>query len=199
MVDDAFVLDLDAARVSRIGTAQPYYPLRFRGEVICDLPVELPVDVLAPLVDLNLDAALIARTVLDAFSATDKLQAGMGMLQMFVDQVIINPSLPKDLVEAVHLMGGKLLGADGYARFVAARPSIGDVRSLVMGVAGRSGVGLGESPSSSSGSGGGGTSTPTSPTAASTSPASGTALGSPVSSAPDVSSTSPTVSALMPG
>jgi hypothetical protein len=196
MVDESAVLDLDAARASRSGTKGQPIPLRLGGEIICVLPAELPVDVLEPLAHLNVDTALIARTVLQAMKETDLTQAGLNIASMVVDLVIQNPSLPGELLDAVRLMGRRLMGDDGYERFVAQRPSIGDVAAFIKGLGGRYSFRLGESKPSSSDSGSGDASTPISSTTTedSTSPESGSSPASGGGYRPGDSSTSPTSS-----
>ncbi|MEU6713041.1 hypothetical protein ABZ897_16285 [Nonomuraea sp. NPDC046802] len=203
MVDDneGAVLDLDAARASRSSTKGKPIPLRFGGEIICLLPAELPVDVLEPLAHLKVDTALIARTVLKAIKETNQVQAGLSIAAMFVDMVIQNPKLPGELLDAVRLMGRRLMTDEGYERFVAERPSIADVAAFIKGLAGRYSFRLGESQPSSSGSGSGGPSTPTFSTTStdSTSPVSGSGPESGGGYLPGGSLTSPTSSLPTPG
>ncbi|MEU4703398.1 hypothetical protein [Nonomuraea dietziae] len=184
------VLDLDAARASRSSTQGQPIPLKFGGSVICLLPAELPVDVLEPLAHVKVDTALIARTALDAMQSDDALKAGLDVFGMIVDLVIANPNLPGELLDAVRMMGRRLMGDEGYEAFVAERPSIGDVTALLKGLGGRYGFRLGESQPSLDGSASGETSTPTSSIEGGTSPESGYVLDSVASSPLDGSSTS---------
>ncbi|MEU4231181.1 hypothetical protein AB0F17_43390 [Nonomuraea sp. NPDC026600] len=195
MVDDSVVLDLNAARASRSGTEGKPIELRLGGAVIL-LPAELPVDVLEPLAHLNVDTALIARTVLNALKETNQVQAGLSIASMVVDLVIQNPSLPGELLDAVRLMGRRLMSDGGYEAFVAERPSILDVGALLKGLAGRYAFSAGESKPSSSDSANGDASTPTSSTTStdSTSLESGSNPDSGGGFLPGDSSTSPTSS-----
>ncbi|TMR93291.1 hypothetical protein [Nonomuraea basaltis] len=196
MVDESAVLDLDAARASRSGTKGKPIPLRFGGEIICYLPAELPVDVLEPLAHLNVDTALIARTVLHAMKEADLTKAGLSIASMVVDLVIQNPKLPGELLDAVRWMGRRLMGEDGYEQFVAQRPSVADVAAFIKGLGGRYSFRLGESMPSSSDSDSGESSTPTSSITStdSTSLESGSSQASEGGYLPADSSTSPTSS-----
>ncbi|MEU4513189.1 hypothetical protein AB0G05_27145 [Nonomuraea wenchangensis] len=196
MVDDSAILDLDAMRASRSSTQGKPIPLRFGGEVICMLPPELPVDVLEPLVHLKVDTALIARTVLKSLKEQDQVQAGLSIAAMVVDMVVQNPRLPGELLDAVRLMGRRLMSDEGYERFVSLRPSIADVAALLKGLAGRYAFSLGESRPSSDDSGSGEPSTQTSSTTTtgSTSPESGIGQVSGGGYRPAGSLTSPTSS-----
>ncbi|MFI6637204.1 hypothetical protein ACIBI7_50685 [Nonomuraea fuscirosea] len=195
MVDDSAVLDLNAARVSRSGTQGKPIELRLGGAVIL-LPPELPVDVLEPLAHLNMDTALIARTVLNALKEADLTKAGLSIASMVVDLVIQNPKLPGELLDAVRLMGRRLMGDGGYDAFVAERPSILDVGALLKSLAGRYAFSAGESKPSPSDSDSGDASTQTSSTTTegSTSPESGSDQVSEGGYLPGDSSTSPTSS-----
>lgn len=196
MVGESNILDLDAARASRSSTQGEPIPLKFGGRVICMLPPELPVDVLEPLAHLKVDTALIARTVLKALQESNQVQAGLSIAAMFVDMVIQNPKLPGEMLDAVRLMGRRLMTDDGYEAFVAQRPSIADVAAFIKGLAGRYSFRLGESLPSSTDSDSGDDSTQTSSTTStdSTSPESGTGQESRGGYLPAGSSTSPTSS-----
>ncbi|MBG0819026.1 hypothetical protein [Planomonospora sp. ID82291] len=186
------MLDLDAARAERLEAARAeygaavadFFPLRFRGRDICELPTELPLDVLEPLTDVAVDLGLIVRTALDAARSQDPNAATMAVIDMVVDQLIINQQLPEQLMTAAKEMAARLLGEDGYPAFLAARPSVFDVVALVKGLLRKYGLRLGESSPSSASSSGGTTSTPISPatTPDSTPAEPGDAPASPVSS-----------------
>ncbi|GAA4209410.1 hypothetical protein GCM10022252_75910 [Streptosporangium oxazolinicum] len=191
-VFDNDVLDLDVARARRSSTQGRPIPLRLGGKIICKLPAELPVDVLLPLTKLGIDTTGIIRMGLDAWKAGNSQRAGIAVLDLLLDLLIERPSLPRDLLAAVHEMGQTLMGTNGYAAFVAARPSVGDIVALVRGLGSRYAIRLGESTSSTADSGSGETSTPTSPTTTqdSTSTESGSAPEIADSSPPADSSTS---------
>ncbi|MFI6541521.1 hypothetical protein ACIBHY_54345 [Nonomuraea sp. NPDC050547] len=199
MADDSAVLDLNAARANRNGTQGKPIELRL-GNAVIMLPPELPVDVLEPLAHLNVDTALIARTVLQALQETDLAKAGLSVASMVVDLVIQNPALPTELLNAVRLMGRRLMGDDGYEAFVAERPSVPDVAALVKGLGGRYAFSAGESRPSSSDSASGEGSTPTSSTTTedSTSLESGSGQAGGGGYLPGDSSTSPTSSLPVP-
>jgi hypothetical protein len=199
MVDDSALLDLNAARASRSGTKGRPIVLRL-GDASIPLPAELPVDVLEPLAHLNVDTALIARTVLNALKEADMTRAGLSIASMVVDLVIQNPRLPGELLDAVRLMGRRLMTDEGYEQFVVQRPSIADVAALIKGLAGRYAFSLGESKPSTDDSDSGEPSTPTSSTTTevSTSPESGSAPVSGGGYLPGGSLTSPASSLPMP-
>ncbi|GAA2691789.1 hypothetical protein GCM10010412_082290 [Nonomuraea recticatena] len=177
-------LDLDSARAERGAAAAAFFPLRFRGEQICMLPTELPLDVLEPLTEIAVDIPLVVRTAIDAAKGQSPEQATMSVLDMIVDQLIMNKRLPDQLMVAAKNMARRLLGEDGYTRFLAARPSVPDVVALVQGLMRIYRLRLGESSPSSGSSNGGTISTPTSPTTipASTPAELGGAPASPASS-----------------
>ncbi|WP_449060604.1 hypothetical protein [Planomonospora algeriensis] len=156
------MLDLDAIRAERTAATADTFPLRFRGRDLAVLPSELPLDVLEPLTGVAVDLGLIVRTALDA-ARKDPAAATMAVIDMVVDQLILNQELPEQVMAAAKEMARRLLGDDGYAAFLAARPSVHDVIALVRGLARVYGVGLGESSPSSASVSGGTTSTPTSP------------------------------------
>lgn len=210
MVNELSELDLDAARAARSATSGRPIPLRFGGRIICELPPELPVDVLEPLTSLKINTTMLVSRALEAFKSGSAQQTGLILLDTLIDLMLDNPNLPAELLDAVRAMGQRLMGEAGYQAFVAARPSIGDVVALIKGLRGRYAIRLGEetpslktSPDGSTSSTpspgdspSGETSTPTSSTTttASTSPASGSAPESLASSPPADSSTSPLAS-----
>ncbi|GAA2411799.1 hypothetical protein GCM10010404_82150 [Nonomuraea africana] len=177
-------LDLDAARAERGAAAADYFPLKFRKKVICQLPTELPLDVLEPLTNVAVDLGLIFRTAIDAAKAQSPEAATMSVLDMAVDQFITNKHLPDQLMVAAKDMAKRLLGDDGFTAFLAARPSIHDVVALIKGLMRIYRLRLGESSPSSDSSSGGTTSTPISPitTPGSTPEALGAAPAIPASS-----------------
>lgn len=155
-----FELDLDGQRSARAElTRTP--ALKVNGERI-ELPAELPLDVLEPLTKVNIDVSLLIRQVLDARGTGEA--ANEELLGAVVDMLIVNPSLPVEVVDAVREMSRRLLGAEGYAALVAFRPTVKDVGSIAKYVIRQYGIRLGEaSPSSDSSEGTGTTSKPTSP------------------------------------
>ncbi|MEU4229428.1 hypothetical protein AB0F17_34470 [Nonomuraea sp. NPDC026600] len=157
------MLDLDAARAERTAAGDPF-PLRFRGQIICTLPPELPLDALEPLTEIDVDIALIFRTAIDAFKGQDADAATVSVLDTVIDLLVMNKRLPDEVLEAVKKIGRRLMGDEGYEAFLAARPSLPDVIAFGKGLMSIYGLRLGESPKSSAISSGGTTSTATSPT-----------------------------------
>ncbi len=160
-----FELDLDAARTGRREGGKKVPSLRISGTRY-ELPVELPVDVLAPLTEVNMDVSLLIRQVLDARNEAveNGAAANEAILDAVVNMLIANPNLPTELVDAVKTMASRLLGDEGYAALVAYRPTVGDLGAIAKHLGRQYGVGLGEaSPSSDSSEGTGTTSNPTSP------------------------------------
>lgn len=159
------VLDLDAARDARAQARAEHtgpVELRFGGEVIAELPAELPVEVLEPLMSVDLDLAALAREALDAMNSSDA-DAQSKAVELVIDLIVANPRLPQDLIRAGQEMGRRLLTEDGYARFVARRPSLQDVNELAKQLVKRY-ARLGESLRSSTPAADGTTSKPISPT-----------------------------------
>ncbi|MGW2223334.1 hypothetical protein ACWCSD_50790 [Nonomuraea sp. NPDC001684] len=176
------MIDLDIDRAQRLETiaaernaaVSDTFPLRFRGGIVCELPSELPLDVLEPLTHVAVDLGLIVRTALDAARASDPNAANMALLDMVIDQLVINKKLPDQVMAAVHQMAVRLFGEQGFADFFALRPALPDMVALFKGLAREYGLRLGESSPSSGSSSGGTTSTTPSPT---TTP--GSSLGEP--------------------
>lgn len=180
MSDDDFeVIDLDAERAVRREALGKPTAVKFGGETIAVLPVELPLDVLEPIKALDVDIAMLVRQVMDMRSAEGDEAQSAAATSLVIDLLVSRPSLPVEIIEAVQDMGRRLLNSqeypDGYEKFVAQRPSREDVAGLAKGLFKRYGVGLGEAlQSSDSSTSGGQTSKPTSkPTTKSTSGASG--------------------------
>ncbi|WP_433541989.1 hypothetical protein ACQP10_38200 (plasmid) [Streptosporangium sandarakinum] len=200
------MLDLDAERNERMEAARAARgeeagpePVRLGGQVIALLPAELPIDVLEPITRVKVDTALLFRSVMDAYKSRDEAESTAALVDMLVDLVIMNPDLPAELVEAVKEMGRRILGADGYEKFVAARPSLQDGGALIKGLAKKYSMSSGKSSPSSATLSGGTTSTPISATTSeSTSTASGGDPVTPVSSEPDGSSPTSSDSPTMP-
>ncbi|MEV8634275.1 hypothetical protein AB0395_21730 [Streptosporangium sp. NPDC051023] len=141
------------------------------GEVfIAELAAEFPLDVLEPLQDLNVDLPLLISQALQLFSKTsDDTVSNEAALEFIVGVLATNPDLPKEIVSMVQEMARRLFGEDGYATFVATRPTPWDVADLATLLFSWYGVGLGESSPSTTPSPAGATSNTTSaPTSAST-------------------------------
>ncbi|MCK2222077.1 hypothetical protein MF672_050975 (plasmid) [Actinomadura sp. ATCC 31491] len=161
-------MDLDAARRARAAKKGGAEPLIIGGDTIAVLPAEFPLDVLEPLITgVDLDIALLARSVVDAIQADNRAESGSALISMIVDMVITNPGLPAELLSAAKEMLRRLIGADGYDRFVSERPSREDLAEFVRGLFAKYGWAdagdvLGESMPPADGSPGGTTSTPTS-------------------------------------
>jgi hypothetical protein len=180
------VIDLDHERKQRAaereGKRQPL-PIRLGGQVIAELPVELPVDVLAPLRNLDDSLTLILRTSMQMVKADADAQAKWDGTELIVDLLAANPTLPTDVLDVIRKVAENLLSPEGVAAFLAFRPSPEDMTALAKGVFRFYGVTLGESlPSSDSSTDSGRTSSGTSSgTSESTPEVSGTTPESPVS------------------
>lgn len=177
MSDDLEVLDLDAERSARAAEREgkgKALPIRFGGENIATLPVELPVDVLAPLRNLDGDLTLILRQAMQASrgGANEKFEA----TELVVDVLASNPALPVTALNTLTQVAKNLLTDEGFDRLMAQRPSAQDFATLVKGVFRFYGLSLGEaSPSSDSSTDSGTTSPGTSSTTSDSTPeASGT-------------------------
>ncbi len=160
---DPFILDLDRERAIRREAGRKPTPLRIGGTEVATLPAELPLDVFAPVKRLNLDFALLFRQALDMTKADSDAQSQRAATDLIVDLLVGNPNLPTDLLAAIHDMGVALMGEEGLAGFLAARPSSDDVGALVKGLFRLYGLSLGEASASlASQESDGTTSTPTS-------------------------------------
>lgn len=95
------MLDLDIDREQRMqalaaernAAVADTFPLKFRGRIVCELPSELPLDVLEPLSHVAVDLGLIVRTALDAARAQDPTAATMGVIDMVLDQLVTGAEL----------------------------------------------------------------------------------------------------------
>jgi hypothetical protein len=166
MTDELDVLDLDAARKSRAAQReakdQPQ-PIVFGGEVVAYLPVELPLNVIAPLREIDDTIAIVIRQALALAKNTDDARARWEASELVVDMLAATPDLPIKLVDVVTKIAVNLLTQEGLDAFMAVRPSIQDIAAFVKGVFRHYGVSLGEAlPSSDSPTGDGGTSLSTS-------------------------------------
>lgn len=167
MTTDLDVIDLDAARAVRLEARGKPTPVRIGGETIAELPVELPLDVFSPIKALDLDIALLLRQAMDIAKADGDTGQAQAATSLVIDLLVSRPTLPVELIDAVTEMGRRLLDSEqypeGYAKFIAARPSREDIAEFAKGVFRRYGVGLGEAlQSSDSSKNDGGTSKPTS-------------------------------------
>ncbi len=174
--------DLDSARSARteVGPA----PAVRLGGVRHELPRELPIDVLEPLTTINVDVSVLVRQVLDARNAAKDSGEAVGeeILGAVIDMLVLNPSLPTEIVEAAKEMARRLMGPDAYAALVAFRPTVADLGALAKHIGRLYGVRLGEaSRSSDSSADSGTTSKPTSAGEAETSATSGVVPTTPAS------------------
>jgi hypothetical protein len=120
---------------------------------------EFPLDVLAPLQEMDIDMGLVLRQALQIATAQDA-RAQLDDVSFLVNLIASNPKLPTELITAIKKITQELLGAEGYAALVAERPSPWDLGELVKELMGWYGIGLGESRRSSTPSTGGETSKP---------------------------------------
>lgn len=156
--DIEFDFDFDKNRAARREARQRVPALRIAGQRY-ELPLELPVDVLEPLADLNMDVSLLIRQVLDVRkqAVEDGEAQNEALLGAVIDMLVVNPSLPRELVAAVKEMAQRLLGPSGYTALAAARPTVPDLGAVMKYIAAQYGVGLGEASRSSDSSDGSGT------------------------------------------
>lgn len=158
-------LDLDQERQSRAGqregSGKPL-PIWFGGKKIAELPVELPLNVIAPLRQIDDTIALVIRQAMSLATNNDaaaKWQAS----ELVIDMLASSPDLPVKLLQVVEEISKNLLTEEGLAAFLDARPSFQDIAALAKGVLRHYGISLGESSASSdSSTDGGGTSNTTS-------------------------------------
>jgi hypothetical protein len=128
------------------------------------LPGELPVDVLDPILDLDL--ATLFKQVLDSMDDDEK-----DLGQIVVDVLLNRPALPKELVQAIKDVYEVLFG-DQHDDFLDQRPSIPDYVRLTQALLPLYGVGLGEAlGSDESSESDGQTSSPTSSSTTDSTPA----------------------------
>lgn len=172
------------ARAARREGRGEQFPIRDGAIPIAVLAPEFPLDVLEPLMDVNLDIALLAEQVMNvlaAGSAGDQAQQ-IASLDMITKILAANPDLFKDLIAALKETARRLFGEQGYQSFTRTRPSPWDVVDLARAVLDWYGVSLGESSQPSAASTGGEISNTTSNgTSGSTSGESGSAPESPAS------------------
>jgi len=165
---DAKRLERARARAARQEARGETLPITLGGQAIATLGAEFPLDVLEPLADINLDIALLMQQAVAAAQANDN----SANVELIVNILAANPDLPREFLAAVKEIARRLLGDEGYAAFVAARPSPWDVGALVSVLFQWYGVSLGESSGSSDASStGGATSNMTSGTTAASMPA----------------------------
>jgi hypothetical protein len=153
-----FDLDFDAQRSANAEANEHSPGVKIGGEKLA-LPVELPVDVLQPLLNLDQDVIYLAKQAIDARASNDV----DAIVASVVDMLVAHPTLPRDAVETVTTMARRLFGEEGYEKLVAARLTLPEIGRLAKYLGKRYGVGLGEAlrPSESS-EGSGTTSRPTS-------------------------------------
>jgi DNA-binding response OmpR family regulator len=155
------ILDLDARRAAAREVREA--PTLTLGGAQIELPHELPVDVLEPLLDVKADVSVLIRQVLDARDNEDSKQTGLAVMGAVIDMLIVNPSLPRELIAAVKEMVRRLIGDEGYEALLKFRPTAPEIKELAGWAIRQYGVGLGEAlQSSDSSEGTGTTSKPTS-------------------------------------
>lgn len=190
MSNDFAVIDLDAERQSRAAQREGKrtdLPIRVGGEVIATLPVELPLDVFAPLRELDESITLAVRGLMQAQrgGAAEKWNAA----ELVIDLLAAAPTLPSDVLDVVRQIGVNLLTEDGVTKLLANRPSGEDLAFFAKKVFEFYGVTLGESsaPGDSSTSDGETSSTTSSTSSDSTPGASSETPQIPTSSEPAAS------------
>lgn len=165
MSSDPDVYDIDAERDSRTAQREGHadgLPIVSGGVTIALLPVELPIDVFAPLKDIDEALMLLLHEAMKMATGPDAA-AKWEATDLVVGLLASTPRLPVQVIEVAKGIGENLMGAEGFAAFMALRPSKEDIGSLVKRVFRFYGVSLGEAlPSSDSSETGGGTSSTTS-------------------------------------
>lgn len=143
------MLDLDSARrqraAAREGSGQPV-TVTF-ADTTYTLPVEVPAAVVQTLLDPDVEFAQLLMVLMKAWRGGSD-QAGKSVVNALTER----PSLPFGCIKAIQAALEQLFGADEWARFTAAGPSLNDMVTLITGLVSEYGVGLGEaltSPSSS--------------------------------------------------
>jgi hypothetical protein len=173
MSDDFEGLDLDAERTARAAEREgkkKELPIRIGGEVIVVLSPELPLDVLTPLRAIDDTIALVLRQAMTMVS-DQEAAAKWEATELVVNMLASTPDLPVKLLEVIEQISRNLLTAEGVDKFLAAKPSVPDIKALALGIFRWYGVSLGESsPSSDSSTDGGGTSPTTSSTSSTSTP-----------------------------
>jgi hypothetical protein len=164
---DALVIDLDRERKQRAAEREgkrQEMPIRLGGETIAVLPVELPIDVLAPLRNLDDSITLLLRSAMQATRTQDAKQR-WDATELIVDLLAATPTLPLDVIAVLRQVAENLLGVEGLDKLLGQRPSAEDYGALAKGVFRFYGLTLGEvSPSSDSSTDSGRTSNTTSST-----------------------------------
>lgn len=140
---DAKRLQRAKARAARREAQGEQLPIVFGGQTIAVLEAEFPLDVLAPVQDINLDLALLVQQAIQAATATGA-DAQAANVELIVNILAANPQLPREFVAAVQDMGKRLLGPEGYAAFIAQRPTPWDVAALISALFTWYGTTLGE-------------------------------------------------------
>lgn len=167
MSDEFEGLDLDQERQVRAAAREGQkkeLPIKINGEVIATLPAELPFGVITPLRKIDDTIALVIRQGMTLVSDQEKA-AKWEATELVVNMLASNEDLPTKVVEVIEEISVNLLTRDGLDKFMAAKPSVPDLKALALGIFAYYGVSLGEaSPSSDSSTGDGGTSPTTSST-----------------------------------
>lgn len=165
MSNEIEVLDLDLAREQRAAQREGHgdgLPIRIGGKIIATCPAELPIDVFAPLAQIDEALMLLLHEAMQMTTGSDAA-AKWESTDMVVGLLASTPRLPVQVIEVAKGIGENLLGVEGFSLFLAARPSKEDIGELVKRILRFYGVSLGEAlPSSDSSETGGGTSSTTS-------------------------------------
>ncbi|KIF04154.1 hypothetical protein PL81_20285 [Streptomyces sp. RSD-27] len=170
----SFAIDLDAER------REVQHPngitVLLRGEQFL-FPAEVPADALDPLLSDELDLVGLLSDIVGTKAASVSGEV--------IELLFKRPKLPRQFLAAVKDIYRILLGDDGFASFVAVRPSIGDYVRLTKALIAVYGVDLGKLfGSDDSSENDGETSNPTSAASTNSTPAaSGSGQDSPASSA----------------
>lgn len=121
-------------------------PLIAGGGTVAVLPHEFPLGALAPLRDLDEEITIVLRAVMQAWRAgAQNAGATLDAASLIVDMLAVNPRLPTSLLDVLSRIGTDVIGADGFARLMAAELSREDYGFMLGKVMGFYGLSLGES------------------------------------------------------
>ena len=132
---------IDLAAYAREFAHPEGIPITVTADLTILAPAEFPIDVLDPLLSDDFDLVGVVKSALEH---GDTSEIGPMILGLLLDR----PTLPADLIKALHDCLEILFGQEQYAKFRATRPGIKTIAFLITGLLREYGVGLGEaSPS----------------------------------------------------
>lgn len=160
------MINLDARRTQRAAKREAQYadgiPVTHAGRTY-KLPAELPVAVLDPLLDGDVDLAGLVTVAVNAMRSTGGDQQEQ-IAALVAEALMTHPDLPGNVLRGVRQVLANLFGPNQWAAFMGSNPapSLPDLAALIGGLVNAYGVGLGEAfGSADSSPSGGKTSSPT--------------------------------------